>query len=121
MLPNIAWFELRYQLRRPITLIAFLVFTLLGFVFASITAANASVFYANAPFRIAVAIGSISVVAMFLSITTLADVALRDGETRMDSITRLAPLPVAAYLSARFLGAFVIVCFTFLGAVVGYA
>jgi ABC-2 type transport system permease protein len=121
MLPNIAWFELRYQLRRPITLIAFLVFALLGFVFGSATGTVVAASYANAPIKIATAIGTITVVAMFLSIATLADVALRDAETRMDSITRTAPVSAATYLSARFLGAFVIVCFTFLGAVLGYA
>ena len=58
---------------------------------------------------------------MFLSITTLGDIALRDVETRMDAITRTAPIPIAAYLGARFVGAFAVVCMTFLGAVLGFA
>jgi ABC-2 type transport system permease protein len=120
MLPNIARFELRYQLRRPIALISFLVFALLGFALGSASATLSSV-YANAPISIATSICSLSVVAMFLSISALADVALRDAETRMEGITRTTPVHAAAYLSARFIGAFVIVCFTFLGAALGFA
>src|SRR5262249_46510015 len=56
-----------------------------------------------------------------LSITTLADVALRDTESRMDAITRAVPIPTAAYLGARLIGAFAVVCMTFLGAVLGFA
>src|SRR5215510_3280928 len=120
MLPNIAWFELQYQLRRPIVFISFLVFGLLGFALGSASAAYSAI-YANAPIVIATSICSLSVVAMFLSISALADVALRDAETRMEGITRSTPVRAAAYLSARFIGAFVVVCFTFLGAALGFA
>src|ERR1700704_4894552 len=120
MLPNIAWFELRYQLRRPIALIAFLVFALLGFALASSIAMN-STFPNNAPLIVAGSLSNLSIVAMFLSITTLGDIALRDVETRMDAITRTVPIPTAAYLGARLVGAFAVVCMTFVGAVIGFA
>ena len=80
MLPNIAWFELRYQLRRPIALVSFLVFALLGFGLGSAIAMN-STFFNNAPLIVAGSLCNLSIVAMFLSITTLGDVALRDAET----------------------------------------
>src|SRR5262249_47781398 len=105
MLHDIAWFELRYQLRRPIALISFLVFALLGFALGSATATN-PVIPINSPLVIAASLCNLSIVAMFLSITTLGDIALRDVETRMDSITLTAPIPITAYLGARFVGAF---------------
>ena len=46
--------------------------------------------------------------------------ALRDAETRMDAITRAAPVHPVPYLSARFLGALAVACLTFLGAAVGW-
>jgi len=120
MLPAIVWFELRYQLRRPIALISFVVFALLGFALASAAAVNASV-PNNAPIVVAASLCNLSIVAMFLSITTLGDIALRDVETRMDAITRTVPIPTAVYLGARLVGAFAVVCMTFLGAVLGFA
>src|SRR5262245_4113102 len=120
MLPAIVWFELRYQLRRPIALISFVVFALLGFALASAAAANAWV-PNNAPIVVAPSLCNLSIVAMFLSITTLGDIALRDAETRMDAITRTVPIPTAVYLGARLVGAFAVVCTTFLGAVLGFA
>src|SRR5262249_48144388 len=120
MLTAIAWFELRYQLRRPIALISFLVFALLGFALGSAAATN-PVIPNNSSFSVALSLCNLSIVAMFLSITTLGDIALRDVETRMDAITRTAPIPTAAYLGARLMGAFVVVCMTFLGAVIAFA
>jgi hypothetical protein len=120
MLPAIAWFELRYQLRRPIALISFAVFALLGFALASANATNTTI-PINASIVVAISLCNLSIVAMFLSITTLGDIALRDAETRMDAITRTAPIPTPVYLGARLLGAFAVVCMTFLGAALGFA
>jgi ABC-2 type transport system permease protein len=120
MLSAIAWFELRYQLRRPIALISFLVFALLGFGLGSAGAMNTSV-PNNASLIVAISLCNLTIVAMFLSITTLGDIALRDVETRMDAITRTVPVPTVAYLGSRLAGAFAVVCMTFLGAVLGFA
>jgi ABC-2 type transport system permease protein len=58
---------------------------------------------------------------MFLSLATLADVALRDSETRMDEIMRTQPVRTASYFAARFAGAYAIACLAFLGAALGIA
>src|SRR3954465_2808945 len=121
MLSAIAWFELRYQLRRPIALISFLVFALLGFGLGSAGATNITSIPNNASLIVAISLCNLTIVAMFLSITTLGDIALRDVETRMDAITRTVPLPTVAYLGSRLAGAFAVVCMTFLGAVLGFA
>src|SRR5205807_2054844 len=62
-----------------------------------------------------------SVLGMFLSLATLADVALRDAETRMDEIMRTQPVRTAPYFAARFAGAYAIACLAFLGAALGLA
>src|SRR3954462_13945198 len=121
MLSAIAWFELRYQLRRPIALISFLVFALLGFGLGSAGATNITSIPNNASLIVAISLCNLTIVAMFLSITTLGDIALRDVETRMDAITRTVPIPTVAYLGSRLAGAFAVVCMTFLGAVLGFA
>jgi hypothetical protein len=58
---------------------------------------------------------------MFLSLSMLADVALRDNASRMDEIMRTLPVRNASYLGAKFIGAYAVACLTFLGVVLGYA
>ena len=117
MLGRIALFELRYQLRRPIALISFLVFAALAFGLESIATFGGGI--ANAPRVIAVFLGLFSILAMFLSIAVLADVALRDIETRMDAIMRTQPVHSATYFGGRFAGAYAVACLAFLGTAIG--
>src|SRR5258705_6639184 len=97
MLGRIALFELRYQLRRPIALISFLVFAALACGLQAATVIRAGTIIANAPKVIAISFGLFSILAMFLSLATLADVALRDAETRMDAIMRTQPVRSGPY------------------------
>src|SRR5215211_5192393 len=88
MLGRIALFELRYQLRRPIALVSFIVFAALAVGLQSVIALAGGALFVNAPSVIAQQVGIFSIVAMFLSLAVLADVALRDAATRMDPIMR---------------------------------
>jgi ABC-type transport system involved in multi-copper enzyme maturation permease subunit len=117
MLGNIALFELRYQLRRPIALISFLIFGLITF---SITASGGNI-PVNSPWRIVVTFSFFSIFAMFMSLATLSDVALRDRNSRMDEIIRAQPVRIAPYLGAKFAGAYAVAFMMFLGIALGYA
>src|SRR5262245_11476346 len=120
MFARIALFELRYQVRRPIALISFLVFAALAFGLAAASGVDPSV-PVNAPGRVAIAFCLLSIVAMFLSLATPADVALRDGKTRMDAILRAQPVRTSVHFGARFAGAYAVAGLAFLGAALGYA
>src|SRR5262245_34583183 len=119
MLGRIVLFEIRYQLRRPITWISLAVFTLLAFGWMNLNALVPAAVAANAPLRIAFNACMLSIVGMFLSLATLADVALRDAETRMDEIVRTQPVRTGAYLAARFIGAFAVACIPVIGSAIG--
>src|SRR5262249_9769726 len=121
MLGRVVLFELRYQLRRPIALISFLIFATLAFAEVTNGIFFTDAFFANAPLVIGVKFSFFSVLAMFLSIATVADVALRDIDTRMDEIMRTQPVPTASYMASRFVGAYAVTCLTFLGVVLGLA
>jgi ABC-2 type transport system permease protein len=117
---NIALFEARYQLRRPIAIVSFLVFFALGFGQATVVAMNNSgEIAANTPAGIVFAHSAFSIVAMFLSLAMIADVALRDAATGMDAILRTKPVQRAPYLAARFAGAFAVALLAISGATFG--
>jgi ABC-2 type transport system permease protein len=96
MLGRIALFELRYQLRRPIALISFIVFAALAVGLQSVIALAGGALFVNAPSVIAQQLGIFSIVAMFLSLAVLADVA-RAPLLRGASVERsVQPTPVTA-------------------------
>jgi len=122
MLAHIAMFELRYQLRRPIALISFLVFAAIAFGVVAMFGVNPKdSIPVNSPGWIVVAFTLLSILAMFLSLTGPADVALRDGESGMDAILRTQPIRTSVHFGARFAGAYAVVCLAFLGTVFGHA
>ena len=51
--------------------------------------------------------GLFTIYGMFLSLATLADVALRDRASRMDEIMRTQPIWTPSYLGAKFAGPYV--------------
>ena len=121
MLARIALFELRYQLRRPIALISFLVFAAIAFGLAAMFGVNPKdSIPVNSPGWIAVAFALLSILAMFLSLAGPADVALRDAETGMDAILRTQPIRTSVHFGARFAGAYAAICLAFLGTVAGH-
>jgi ABC-2 type transport system permease protein len=121
MLARIALFELRYQLRRPIALISFAVFALLTFGLVATAGLEPDGIPLNAPGRIAFYFCMFGLFGMFLSIATIADVSLRDDQSRMDAILRAQPVSNSVHYGARFAGAFAVACFCFLGVAFGYA
>src|SRR5262249_45903580 len=122
MLARIALFELRYQLRRPIALISFLVFAAIAFGLAAIFGVNPKdSIPVNSPGWIVVPSPLLSIPAMFLSLAAPADVALRDAETGMDGILRTKPIRTSVHFGARFAGAYAVICLAFLGTVAGHA
>src|SRR5215475_11961138 len=121
MLGRVVLFELRYQLRRPMALISFLTFATLAFAQVTNGISSGGGASLNAPLLTALNFSTFSVLGMFLSIATVADVALRDIDTRMDEIMRTQPVPTASYLASRFVGAYAVTCLTFLGVVLGIA
>lgn len=119
MLAHIALFELRYQLRRPIAWISFAIFALLAFGLATTMGLHGDPM--NAPGRVALIVCLFGVPAMFLSIATIADVVLRDGNSGIDVILRAMPVRPSVHYGPRFAGAYVVAALTFLGVMVGYA
>ena len=75
--------------------------------------------FINSPSVIAQQFAIFSIVAMFLSLAVLADVALRDAATRMDPIMRSMPVRAGWYFGARFAGAYAVACLGYLGVVFG--
>jgi ABC-2 type transport system permease protein len=122
MLARIALFELRHQLRRPIAWISFVIFALLAFgLIAAVSLDGGTAVPLNAPGQIAITLAIFGIFAMFMTLATFADVALRDGDTRMDAILRVQPVRTSAHFGARFAGAYVVACMAFLGIAFGYA
>ncbi len=121
MLARIAQFELRYQLRRPIAWISFAILALLAFGFVTLSGLEqATPVPLNAPGRIAFTVALFAIFAMFLSIATIADVALRDANSRMDAILRAQPVRTSVHYGPRFAGAYAVAALAFLGVVLGY-
>jgi len=62
-----------------------------------------------------------SLFGMFVPLAILADVALRDTESKMDEMIRATPAPVVPYVLAKLVAAFAVVCIAFAGVVFGIA
>lgn len=111
MLARIATFELRYQLRSPLFLIAFALFFLLTFGSVAIdeiqigARGNVNV---NSPFAILETLAIMSVFAVFIVTAFVANVVLRDEETGFAPILFATRVRKADYLLGRFLGAMVV-------------
>jgi hypothetical protein len=118
MLAHIALFELHYQLRRPITWISFAIFALLAYGLIASMGPHGN---PNSPFMVTLVVGVFSILAMFLSIATIADVVLRDNDNRMDAILLAMPVRTSVHYGPRFAGAYVVAATAFLGVMIGCA
>jgi aminopeptidase N len=108
MLARIAAFELRYQLRSPLFVIACAIFFLL--TFGSITVEQIQIggrgnVNVNSPFAILQTIGIMSVFGLFVVVAFVANVVVRDDETGFAPILRATPVSKRDFLIGRFLGA----------------
>jgi ABC-2 type transport system permease protein len=121
MLGRIALFELRYQLRRGITWVSLAIFGLLSFTLITLIGLEPTPIPMNSPGRIAFIYAMFGIFGMFLSIATIADVALRDANSGMDAILRVQPIRTSVHYGPRFAGAYVVAVLAFMGVVLGYA
>jgi aminopeptidase N len=111
MLTKIAAFELRYQLRSPLFVVGFVLFFLLAF--ASVTSDSVQIGGAgnvniNSPYALLQTLGIINVFALFVVTAFVANVVIRDDDTRFAPIVRATRVSKFDYLVGRFSGAFIV-------------
>ena len=123
MFTEIFRFELRYQLRQPIFLIAAAFFFLMTFL--AVTTDAVSIGGAignvnrNAPFVILQILGVMSVMGVFMTTAFVAGPVLRDHETRTHELFFSTPLRKRDYLLGRFAGALAVAVAAFVPVVLG--
>lgn len=124
MLGKIAWFELRYQIRQPVFIVCALIFGLLTFLsttISNIQIGSTDAVHVNSPFAVLQTISIMSIFGMFIPVAILANVVLRDHETKMAGIMHSLPVGKYPYLTGRFIGAFAAVALAFSMTAVGMA
>ena len=122
MFRAVAAFELRYQLKSPAFWLTSIVFFLLSFgAVASddIQIGGGGNVLVNSPYAIAQAQLVMSVFAIFLMTAFVANVVVRDDETRFGPLIQATRLRPFDYLFGRFTGAFAAGCIAFLGVPLG--
>lgn len=124
MFGKIAWFELRYQIRQPVFIVTALIFGLLTFLATTvdnIRIGSSDAVHVNSPFAILQVITILSLFGMFIPVAILANVVLRDTDTKMAGIMHSLPVGKYPFLLGRFSGAFVAVALAFSMTAVGIA
>ena len=105
----ISLFEVRYQLRSPLFVVAFALFFLLAF--GSVASENIRIgaggnVHVNAPFAIAQTIAVLNLFGLFVVTAFVANVIIRDDETGFAPLVRSTRIGKFDYLIGRFSGAF---------------
>jgi len=108
MLPHIAAFEWRFQIKSPVFLICSALFFLL--TFGSVTVDQVQIgsrgnVFVNAPIAILSTMAVMSLFANFVFVGIVANVVIRDDETGFAPIVRSTQVTKAAYLIGRYIGA----------------
>jgi ABC-2 type transport system permease protein len=108
MFASIVRFEFRYQLRNPVFWVAFAMFFL--FAFGTIASDNIQIgdggnVHANAPRAIVLTHLVMAILFMFALAAMVANVVIRDDETRFGPLIRTTRITKTAYLLGRFAGA----------------
>ena len=100
-------FELEYQLRRPSTLVYFLILIGLGAMAMKMMSDGPTQdgTWFNAPFPVMMAASLGSMMALLFITGVAADSATRDADVRMQAIFYTSPVGRGSYLIGRFLGA----------------
>jgi ABC-type Na+ efflux pump permease subunit len=122
MLRHVAGFELRYQLSAPAFWVTSLIFFLL--TFALVNSDNLQLgwggqVFRNSPYTLALDCMIMALWAIFILTTFVANVVVRDEETRFGPIIYATRLSKFDYLFGRFLGAFGAGCLAFLSVPLG--
>jgi ABC-2 type transport system permease protein len=105
-------FEIGYQARRRSSWLYFAVAVGLALQIATqafLPDARRGGYFFNGPFVIAAVTVIGSMFALLFAAAVAGDAATRDMQTRMEPLVYTTPVPKAAYLGGRFLGAFAIV------------
>ena len=123
MFAEIFRFELRYQLRQPIFLIAGAFFFLMTFLAittdAVVIGGSIGNVNRNAPFVILQLLAAMSVVGVFVTTAFVANPVLRDHETRMQELFFSTPIRKHDYLLGRFAGALAVALLLFVPVILG--
>jgi aminopeptidase N len=111
MLARIAAFELRYQLRSPLFIVACAIFFLL--TFASVTIDQVQIggrgnVNVNSPFAILQTVAVLTVFSLFVVVAFVANVIVRDDETGFAPIVRATSVRKRDFLIGRFVGATIV-------------
>ena len=117
MFSGIARFELRYQLKSPVFWVAGILFFLMSF--GSVASDNIQIgstanVHLNSPSAIAQTYLIFCLFFIFAATAFVANVVVRDDETRYGPILRSSRVRKGDYLYGRFIGAFIAVCLCFL-------
>ena len=117
MLPKIAAFEFRYQLKNPVFWVTFAIFFLLTFGAVTIDqiqmGGGGGNVLENSPYANMEKMLGMSLVFMFVTTAFVANVIVRDDDTGYGPIVRSTSVTKGAYLFGRFLGAFAIAALCF--------
>lgn len=108
MLAHIARFEWRFQRKSPVFWVGCILFFLL--TFGAVTVDQIQIgsrgnVWINAPYSILQIIGIMSLFAIFVIVSMVANVVIRDDETGFAPILRATSVRKSAYLIGRFTGA----------------
>ena len=108
MFRHIAAFEWRYQVRSPVFWVGCLIFFLLAF--GATTSDNVQIgslgnVHKNAPFAIVQTLALLGVFSVFVTVSMVANVVVRDDDTGFAPIIRTTSVDKASYLGGRFVGA----------------
>jgi ABC-2 type transport system permease protein len=111
MLRHIIAFEIRYQVRSALFVIAFALFFLL--TFGAVTSDQVRIgatgnVNVNSPFAIAMTVSILSIFATFVSAAFVANVVVRDDESGFAPMVRATRISKRDYLVGRFTGAFLV-------------
>ncbi len=117
MLPSVAGFEFRQQLKTPVFWIAGVLFLLFSFLFVTtdtLRVGGMGAVKKNAPYAIELISLTMGVFYMFVTTAFVAGVVVRDDETGFGPILRSTRITKGAYLYGRFAGAFAAAALGFL-------
>jgi aminopeptidase N len=117
MLPRIAAFEFRYQLKNPVFWVTFAIFFLLTFgavTIDQIQMGSGGNVHENAPAANVEKHLIMSIIFMFVTAAFVANVVVRDDDTGYGPIIRSTRVTKADYLFGRFIGAFGIAALCFM-------
>jgi ABC-2 type transport system permease protein len=123
MLIYLTRFEFNYQLRRPLTFIALVIFLLFGFMMGSLRYLPYPDVYRNATYSITYMVGILTLGLIFPITVTVAQTFLKDRESKFESILYATAIDKRSYLFSQLLALFgttlFILCLGVVGIIIG--